>query len=197
MKAVEGYPDLIKTIEDGEEVENFSEESDEEVEYQPSKQKIKRKADFNPKFQFVSTVEEFNKNPWDNLHKYVRRNVKRTLDEKIERKRAQVKVEGNKDIDTDSDVDDGDKDVNELEISDDELKRDEIKTKDKKLKPPQYDEHASFYMMNLSRPLLKAIGALNFVHAVTRQLTQFTLVTVGLSVGGLDVKYQYSSKSYK
>lgn len=32
MKVVEGHPDLIKTIEDGEEVENFSEESDEEVE---------------------------------------------------------------------------------------------------------------------------------------------------------------------
>lgn len=43
--------------------------------------------------------------PWDNLHKYVRRNVKRTLDERIERKRAQVKVEGIKDVDTDSDVD--------------------------------------------------------------------------------------------
>ncbi|KOB77612.1 putative ATP-dependent RNA helicase DDX27, partial [Operophtera brumata] len=176
MKAVEGYPDLIKTIEDGEEVENFSEESDEEVEYQPSKQKIKRKADFNPKFQFVST---------------------RTLDEKIERKRAQVKVEGNKDIDTDSDVDDGDKDVNELEISDDELKRDEIKTKDKKLskkaklkqvctylptlysKPPQYDEHASFYMMNLSRPLLKAIGALNFVHPTPIQAATIPIALLG------------------
>lgn len=42
---------------------------------------------------------------WDNLHKYIRRNVKRTLDERIERKRAQVKVEGSKDVDTDSDVD--------------------------------------------------------------------------------------------
>lgn len=32
MKTVEGYPDLIKTIEDGEEVEDLSDESDEEVE---------------------------------------------------------------------------------------------------------------------------------------------------------------------
>lgn len=38
MKVVQGHPDFIKTIEDGEEVEDFSEESDEEVEYQPSKQ---------------------------------------------------------------------------------------------------------------------------------------------------------------
>lgn len=29
--------------------------------YQPTKQKIKRKADFDPKFKFVSSVEEYNK----------------------------------------------------------------------------------------------------------------------------------------
>ncbi|XP_048484168.1 probable ATP-dependent RNA helicase DDX27 [Plutella xylostella] len=289
LPLIEGHPGLIRTIKDGEEVEDFSEESDVEIEYQPSKQKVKAKADINPKFQFVSSVEEYNKNPWDNLQKYVRRNVKRTLDDKIERRRAQVKVHGNADdVDTDSDVESGgdDKNVDDIEISDDELKRDEIKVKQKKLtkkeklkqeledeeegpkieydsdffeEAPQYDEQASFYTMNLSRPLLKAIGALNYVHptpiqaatipiallgkdicacaatgtgktaaymlpilerllykaaggdrvtrvlvlvptrelgaqvhAVTRQLTQFTTVTVGLSVGGLDVKYQES-----
>lgn len=288
MKKTAEIPKFIKTIQDGEEVEDFSEESDEEVEYQPSKQKVKRQADFNPKFQFVASVEEYNKNTWDDLQKYIRRNVKRTIDEKIERRRAQVKVNGNADdVDTDSDVDEKESDVDELEISDDELKKDEIKTKDRKLtkkqklkeeelndedgeqgarieydsdffeEPPPYDENASFYMMNLSRPILKAIGALNYVHptpiqaatipvalsgkdvcacaatgtgktaaymlpilerllyksaggdrvtrvlvlvptrelgaqvhAVTRQLSQFTTVTVGLSVGGLDVKYQ-------
>ncbi|XP_026750382.2 probable ATP-dependent RNA helicase DDX27 [Galleria mellonella] len=285
---VEGHPGLIKTIADDEEIEDFSEESDEEIEYQPSKQKVKKKADFNPNFQFVGSVEEYNKNTWDDLQKYVRRNVKQTLDEKIEKRRAQVKVNGNSvDVDTDSDVDEKDEDVDELQISDDELKKDEIKTKDKKLtkkqklkqemkeldaeqgtrieydsdffeEPPPYDEQASFHMMNLSRPLLKAISALNYVHptpiqaatipvallgkdvcacaatgtgktaaymlpilerllyrasgdritrvlilvptrelgaqvhGVTRQLTQFTTVTVGLSVGGLDVKYQES-----
>ncbi|XP_068624912.1 probable ATP-dependent RNA helicase DDX27 [Battus philenor] len=285
---VPGYPGLIKTIEDGEEVEDYSEESDVEEEYQPSKQKVKRKADFDPKFQFVASVEDYNKNPWDNLHKYVRRNVKHTLDEKIAKRRAEVKVHGNKgDVDTDSEAEAKDSDVDELEISDDELKKDEIKTKEKKLskkqrlkqelkedeaegarveydsdffeEPPPYDEQASFYMMNLSRPLLKAIGSLNYVHptpiqaatipiallgkdicacaatgtgktaaymlpilerllykaaggdrvtrvlvlvptrelgaqvhAVTRQLAQFTSVTIGLSVGGLDVKYQES-----
>ncbi|CAK1590909.1 unnamed protein product [Parnassius mnemosyne] len=284
---VPGYPGLIKTIKEGEEIENFSEESDIEEEFQPSKQKVKRKADFDPKFQFVASVEEYNKNPWDNLQKYVRRNVKHTLDEKIARRRAQVKVAGNsEDVDTDSETEAKDGDVDELEISDDELKKDDIKTKEKKLtkkqrlkqeleddeqgarveydsdffeEPPPYDEQASFYMMNLSRPLLKAIGLLNYVHptpiqaatipvallgkdicacaatgtgktaaymlpilerllykaaggdrvtrvlvlvptrelgaqvhAVTRQLAQFTSVTVGLSVGGLDVKYQES-----
>lgn len=32
MKVVQGHEDFIKTIKDGEEVENFSEESDEEIE---------------------------------------------------------------------------------------------------------------------------------------------------------------------
>ncbi|XP_045505039.1 probable ATP-dependent RNA helicase DDX27 isoform X2 [Colias croceus] len=283
MMEVEGYPGLIKTIHEGEEIEDFSEESDVEQEYQPSKQKVKRKADFDPKFKFVSSVEEYNKNTWDDLQKYIKRNVKQTLDEKIAKRRAQVQVDG-ADLDTDSEVEDQGSD--ELEISDDELKKDEIKTKEKKLgkkqklkqelkeeesqgatvqydgdffeDPPPYDENASFYMMNLSRPLLKAIGTLNYVHptpiqaatipigllgkdicacaatgtgktaaymlpilerllyktvgdritrvlvlvptrelgaqvhTVTRQLTQFTSVTVGLSVGGLDVKYQES-----
>ncbi|XP_045455888.1 probable ATP-dependent RNA helicase DDX27 [Melitaea cinxia] len=283
---VEGYPGLIKTINDDEEVEDFSEESDVEEDYQPTKQKIKRKADFDPKFKFVSSVEEYNKDPWDDLQKYVRRNVKRTLDQKIEIKRAEAKVKGNADVDTDSEAEAKDGDVDELEISDDELKKDDIKTKVKKLskkqkqkqelkeeenegaqieyesdffeEPPQYDEKASFYMMNLSRPLLKAIGTLNYVHptpiqaatipiallgkdicacaatgtgktaaymlpilerllykavaervtrvlvlvptrelgaqvhTVTRQLSQNTAITIGLSVGGLDVKYQES-----
>ncbi|XP_046973500.1 probable ATP-dependent RNA helicase DDX27 [Vanessa cardui] len=283
---VEGYPGLIKTINDDEEVEDFSEESDVEEEYQPTKQKVKRKADFDPQFKFVSSVEEYNKDPWDDLQKYVRRNVKRTLDQKIELKRAEAKVRGNVDVDTDSEAEAKDVDVDELEISDDELKKDAIKTKEKKLtkkqkqkqeledeekegtriecdedffeEPPAYDEQASFYMMNLSRPLLKAIGTLNYVHptpiqaatipiallgkdicacaatgtgktaaymlpilerllykavservtrvlvlvptrelgaqvhTVTRQLSQNTTVTIGLSVGGLDVKYQES-----
>ncbi|XP_034826008.1 probable ATP-dependent RNA helicase DDX27 [Maniola hyperantus] len=280
---VEGYPGLIKTITDDQEVEDFSEESDVEEDYQPTKQKVKRKADFDPKFKFVGSVEEYNKNPWDDLQKYVRRNVKRTLDQKIEQKRAEAKVKGNVDVDTDSEAETKDNEVDELEISDDELKKDEIKTKAKKLtkkqklkedlededtkieydanffeEPPPYDEQASFYMMNLSRPMLKAIGSLNYVHptpvqaatipiallgkdicacaatgtgktaaymlpilerllykaggeritrvlvlvptrelgaqvhSVTRQLSQFTSVTIGLSVGGLDVKYQES-----
>ncbi|OWR47703.1 putative ATP-dependent RNA helicase DDX27, partial [Danaus plexippus plexippus] len=280
---VEGHPGLIKTINDDEEVEDFSEESDVEEDYQPTKQKVKRQADFDPSFKFVGSVDEYNKSPWDDLHKYIKRNVKQTLDQKIEKRRAEAKVKGNID-DSESE---GEKDagLDEFEISDDELKKDEIKTKTKKLtkkqmleeelkkdegegarieydsdffeEPPPYDEQATFYMMNLSRPMLKAIASLNYVHptpiqaatipiallgkdicacaatgtgktaaymvpvlerllykpterrtrvlvlvptrelgaqvhTVTRQLAQFTSVTIGLSVGGLDVKYQES-----
>ncbi|XP_041974712.1 probable ATP-dependent RNA helicase DDX27 [Aricia agestis] len=279
-----GHPGFIRTIQDGEEVEDFSEESDPEEDFQPTKHKIKRKADFDPNFQFVASVDELNKNPWDDLSKYIKRNVKYTLDEKIAKRRAEVQVDGKVDVDTDSEAEAKDGDVDEIELSEDELKKDEIKTKQKKLtkkqklkeelkeedgtrieydsdffeEPPPYDERASFYMMNLSRPLLKAINTLNYVHptpiqaatipiallgkdicacaatgtgktaaymlpilerlqfktvsdrvtrvlvlvptrelgaqvhTVTRQLSQYTSVTVGLSVGGLDVKYQES-----
>ncbi|CAG9570830.1 unnamed protein product [Danaus chrysippus] len=280
---VEGHPGLIKTINDDEEVEDFSEESDVEEDYQPTKQKVKRQADFDPSFKFVGSVDEYNKSPWDDLHKYIKRNVKQTLDQKIEKRRAEAKVKGN--IDDSESEEEKDAGLDEFEISDDELKKDEIKTKPKKLtkkqkleeelkkdegegarieydsdffeEPPPYDEQATFYMMNLSRPMLKAIASMNYVHptpiqaatipiallgkdicacaatgtgktaaymvpvlerllykpterrtrvlvlvptrelgaqvhTVTRQLAQFTQVTIGLSVGGLDVKYQES-----
>lgn len=40
MKVLNGYPEFVKTIEDGEEIENFSEESDEEVEVCSSSTKL-------------------------------------------------------------------------------------------------------------------------------------------------------------
>nr|CAD7589445.1 unnamed protein product [Timema genevievae] len=183
-----------------------------------------------------------------------------------------------------SESSDGENDAGEsdgdLSLSEDELKYDSIKLKDTSIKPrkrkyseddneevdpeffedaPPFDESASFYQMNLSRPLLKAIAAINFVHPtpiqaatipvallgrdicgcaatgtgktaaymlptlerllyrphgistvtrvlvlvptrelgvqvyqVTKQLSQFSSIEVGLSVGGLDVKVQES-----
>lgn len=41
---------------------------------------------------------------WDDLQKYIKRNVKQTLDEKIAKRRAQVQVNGNADVDTDSEM---------------------------------------------------------------------------------------------
>ena len=45
--------------------------------------------------------------------------------------------------------------------------------------PPPYDENASFYMMNLSRPLLKAIGALNYVHPTPIQSATIPVALLG------------------
>ncbi|GBP53742.1 Probable ATP-dependent RNA helicase DDX27 [Eumeta japonica] len=48
--------------------------------------------------------------------------------------------------------------------------------------PPTYDEHASFYNMNLSRPLLKAVSALNYVHP-----TPVQAATIPVALAGRDV----------
>lgn len=45
--------------------------------------------------------------------------------------------------------------------------------------PPPYDENASFYMMNLSRPILKAIGALNYVHPTPIQAATIPVALLG------------------
>ncbi|KAH9644228.1 hypothetical protein HF086_013078, partial [Spodoptera exigua] len=45
--------------------------------------------------------------------------------------------------------------------------------------PPPYDENASFYMMNLSRPLLKAIGTLNYVHPTPIQAATIPVALLG------------------
>jgi hypothetical protein len=45
--------------------------------------------------------------------------------------------------------------------------------------PPPYDENASFYMMNLSRPLMKAIGTLNFVHPTPIQAATIPIALLG------------------
>jgi ATP-dependent RNA helicase DDX27 len=184
----------------------------------------------------------------------------------------------NKEDELDDDHDEGPDD--EIELSDDELKHDNLRTKEKKGKkrkflqkedtfedelmefdeaPQMEGDMNSFYQMNLSRPLMKAIGVLGYTHPtpiqaqtiplallgrdicgcaatgtgktaaymlptlerllykpmsaaavtrvlvlvptrelgaqvyqVTKQLTQFSNVDVGLAIGGLDVKAQES-----
>lgn len=44
---------------------------------------------------------------------------------------------------------------------------------------PPYDENASFYIMNLSRPLLKAISAMNFVHPTPIQAATIPVALLG------------------
>lgn len=265
--------DLIKTIDEDEAVENFSDDSNEEDDFQPRKQKKQEKKDFDTSFKFIGDAAEYNKDTWNDLSKYIKRKAKTKLDDKIKNIRREqgseenpIKVE-NGDVSND--------DETGIYLSDDELKKDVFKTKVKKGKRknnPSKDEetmefaenatadiYASFYQMNLSRPLLKAIGAMNFTHPtpiqaatipvalmgrdicgcaatgtgktaaymlptlerllyrpadgppvtrvlvlvptrelgvqvyqVAKQLSQFTTVEIGLSVGGLDLKIQES-----
>ncbi|KYN06275.1 putative ATP-dependent RNA helicase DDX27 [Cyphomyrmex costatus] len=261
--------DLIRTIEDDQEVPNYSENSDEEDDFQPRKQKKKENKDFDKGFQFTSA--EHNLDPWNDLSKYIKRKPSTKLDDKIKKARKEYEQAGTEDdpikIELETVQDD---DV--ISLSEDELKKDIFKTKEKKSKMKNmkeknkvidFEEHTdsqtytTFYQMNLSRPLLKAITTMNFVqptpiqaatipaalmgrdicgcaatgtgktaaymlptlerllyrpldgpsisrvlvlvptrelgvqvYQVTKQLTQFTTIEVGLSVGGLDVKVQ-------
>ncbi|XP_076682047.1 dead-box helicase Rs1 [Andrena cerasifolii] len=265
--------DLIRTIEDDQEVPDLSENSDVEDDFQPRKQKRKEKKDFDTNFQFINDASEYNKDTWNDLSKYIKRKAKTKLDDKI--KKIRRGIENGVEID-DSVLESSEIKIedDEISLSEDELKKDVFKTKEKKGRkkkvPKETDEetidfeeysnselHATFYQMNLSRPLLKAITAMNFVHPtpiqaatipvalmgrdvcgcaatgtgktaaymlptlerllyrpldgpaisrvlvlvptrelgvqvyqVTKQLSQYTTVEVGLSVGGLDVKVQ-------
>lgn len=266
--------DLIKTIEDDEEVPNFSENSDKEDDFQPCKRKKQENKDFAVDFQFVNDASEYNQDTWNDLSKYIRRKAKTKLDDKINDIRKQKEKENKHSNDNDSKEIKSDQEDDEFSLSEDELKKDSFKTKENKGKKKNvlkeqneeivdFEEcisegsYVSFQQMNLSRPLLKAITAMNFVHPmpiqaatipvalmgrdicgcaatgtgktaaymlptlerllyrplngpavsrvlvlvptrelgvqvyqVTKQLSQFTTIEVGLSVGGLDVKIQ-------
>ncbi|KAE8750031.1 hypothetical protein FOCC_FOCC003155 [Frankliniella occidentalis] len=220
--------DLIKTIEDDEEVTDLSEPSDDEESFQPTKQKVKRKADFSTDFQFVSSVKEYNANAWDDLTKYINRKAKNKVDDKIDaarkdrlKKNKELKDQKKKQNGTsqDSDEDDSENDDaasddnSDIVLSDDELQKDDIKVKDRSVKraevlrrqgkgtgvlkveaeepdpeddffedAPPFDESTTFNQMNLSRPLLKAIAAMNFVHP-----TPIQAATIPMALQGRDI----------
>ncbi|XP_065211902.1 probable ATP-dependent RNA helicase DDX27 [Planococcus citri] len=284
--------DLIKTINDEDDIPDYSEESDVEVEYQPKKRKTTKETAFDNDFKFVSSTSEYNKDTWDDLQKYIKRKGKNKTDEKIERSREYVKIlmpesdDENSNDDEENSKENKADDVDDDELSDSEMKKDKLKERERRVgkrnknkkvdntkqetltvedadeffdDAPPFDENSSFYQMNLSRPLMKAIGALNYVHPtpiqaaaipvallgrdicgcaatgtgktaaymlpilerllykpkgyspvtrvlvlvptrelgvqvyqVTKQLTQFTHIEVGLSVGGLELKVQES-----
>uniref|UniRef100_A0A1B6G1W7 RNA helicase n=1 Tax=Cuerna arida TaxID=1464854 RepID=A0A1B6G1W7_9HEMI len=197
--------DLIPTIKDFEEVPNYSEDSDEEEEFQPSKRKNKKKKDFDPDFHFVGSTLEYNKDVWNDLTKYVKRNAKSKVDDKILKARKKLK-EDNEDSDEEIEVKEEVASDGELSLSEDELKRDNIRNKEKnigkkkkkKMKllennaeekseeffedAPPFDMNTSFYQMNLSRPLLKAIGSMNFVTP-----TPIQAATIPVALAGRDV----------
>ncbi|XP_055597473.1 probable ATP-dependent RNA helicase DDX27 [Uranotaenia lowii] len=272
--------DLIKTINETDEVQDFSEDSDVEVEYQPTKLKNQKKGDFDNNFKFVSSVTEYNHDTWDDLMKFVKKKNRGKVDDKIANvvkgrsKKNQEALNSTDDLDPNSYN-------NEVDLSDDELQHDVMRTKIKKGRKPEIDkdegkvdiedeeqedyfeeaakneEISSFYQMNLSRPLMKSIGVLGYiyptpiqaatipiallgrdicgcaatgtgktaaymlptlerllykpaasqavtrvlvlvptrelgaqVYQVTKQLTQFTSIDVGIAIGGLDVKAQ-------
>ncbi|KAI5712828.1 hypothetical protein M8J75_011509 [Diaphorina citri] len=218
--------DLLKTIEDDEEVPNYSDDSDKEVEYQPKKFKTKKITDFDNDFSFVSSIEEYNKDTWNNLDKYIKRKHNTRIDDRIARARKKLRLqddssdeEGNKEDKEDNEgSEEDDVDAEEdFALPDDEMKHDNIKNRQKligkkkqkrlakegKLKQveaeeyeeneggkeffedaPPVEENSSFHQMNLSRPLLKAIGALNYIYPTPIQAATIPVALLGRDICG-------------
>ncbi|XP_065367423.1 probable ATP-dependent RNA helicase DDX27 [Calliphora vicina] len=196
--------DLISTIEDDAEVENHSEDSDAEIEYQPTKLKHKKITEFEQNFEFVSSVKEYNKDTWDDLMKYVKRKARTKTDDKIAARLKQR--EGDGENINPKDEDSGD----EIDLSEDELKHDNLRLREKKLSKKkkknkagsdeesedegekmQFDEAiesnesiTSFYQMNLSRPLMRAIGVLGYIYPTPIQASTIPIALLGRDICG-------------
>jgi len=207
--------DLIRTIEEDDDVPNMSEESDEEDDGQPKKNRVSRMVnkDFDAGFKFVGSQREYMEDKWNDLAKYCKKKAKTSLDDKIakvrkerrERDGVEIVLSGSDDEDTDE------------SLSDDELIADDIKTKERDARrkqkrlaknpdaadtgiditmeedpdkeeffddAPIYDEKASFTSMNLSRPLLKAIEEMRFVHPTPIQAATIPVALLGRDICG-------------
>ncbi|XP_018345221.1 PREDICTED: probable ATP-dependent RNA helicase DDX27 [Trachymyrmex septentrionalis] len=188
--------DLIKTIEDDQEVPDYSENSDEEDDFQPRKQKKKENKDFDKGFQFTSA--EHSLDPWNDLNKYIKRKPNTKLDDKIKKVRKEYGQAGTEDDPIKIEPETG-QDDDVISLSEDELKKDIFKTKEKKSKIKNVKEkdevvdfeeytnsqtYTTFYQMNLSRPLLKAITTMNFVQPTPIQAATIPAALMGRDICG-------------
>lgn len=160
--------------------------------------KRKKKEDFDSKFEFVGSTTAYNHDTWDDIMKFVKRKARTKTDDKIT---AAIK---NRKIDEVIKIDDYKSD-SELDISEDELKHDGLRLKEKKLRKkkknaeeeeedendkeffedaPENGEITSFYQMNLSRPLMRAIGVLGYIYPTPIQASTITLALLGRDICG-------------
>ncbi|XP_017868778.1 PREDICTED: probable ATP-dependent RNA helicase DDX27 [Drosophila arizonae] len=192
--------DLIGTIEDDAEVENLSEDSDAEVEYQPTKLRHKKVTEFEKGFEFVSSVKEYNQDTWDDLMKYVKRKARTKTDDKIA---VRLQKRGGAEAVAAEQSDE------EIALSEDELKHDNLRLREKKQsknkkkksavdaeeeeegEKMQFDDTVesnetitSFYQMNLSRPLMRAIGVLGYIYPTPIQASTIPVALLGRDICG-------------
>lgn len=169
----------------------------------------KKKEEFSDNFEFVSSVQQYNQDPWDDLMKYVKRKARTKTDDKIAetvRNRRDDSAFNNL---QDSDGSDEDSEEAEFDLSDDDLKHDNLRLKEKRKKKqrktglnmPDADlddaadadffEEAdgsetvnSFYQMNLSRPLMRAIGVLGYIYPTPIQASTIPIALLGRDICG-------------
>ena len=121
--------DLIRTINEDDNVEVDDASSEDEDIAQPKKNKAARQAkkDFEPEFSFVSSQKEYMHDTWNDIAKYVKKKARTNLDEKIAKIRKERKDTDQKEksevVVSDSE------DFSEEELSEDELVEDRVKVK--------------------------------------------------------------------
>ena len=196
--------DLIKTIEDNEEIQYESDSSkdgeDEDLRAPKTKKqkmlaKKKGSEDFNDTFSFVSNQKEYMKDTWSDLSAFIRKKARTTLVDKIEQirqERLQEEEGEEKDI-VESDEEDIDQEWDDIKEKkknnknkyNDSEKRADVVTiakDDAEEEFFEYDESATFQSMNLSRPLLKAIETLRWGHP-----TPIQAATIPTALAGRDI----------
>lgn len=136
-------------------------------------------------------MDEYNKDSWDDIKKYVKRKAKSKTDDKINKLRAKQTESADEELEQPGE----DQSMSDISLSEDELKHDKItaKLKNKKKRKlsdreaeeeelvavdDNYD-NASFHQMNLSRPLLKAISDMRFVHPTPIQAATIPVALLG------------------
>jgi ATP-dependent RNA helicase DDX27 len=121
--------DLIKTINDDDDVPDLSENSESDDDAQPKKNRVARrtKKDFETGFSFAASQKEYMTDTWNDVSKYIKKQAKSNLDEKIAQVRqergAKTAASNKSTLLTVKDSDD----ESDESLSDDEMIGDEIK----------------------------------------------------------------------
>ena len=131
LSSVIDRSDLIKTINEEDNIEVDDDSSEDEDVAQPKKNKAARQAkkDFEAEFTFVANQKEYMKDTWNDIAKYVKKKARTNLDDKIAKIRNERKEDTAGDVVLDSS--DG---SSEEEISDDEMVEDRVRVKENDMK---------------------------------------------------------------
>jgi len=141
-------------------------------------------------------VEEYNRDHWNDVAKYIKRKAKWKTDDKIAKVKKVKKSKEKSVVDLEEDSDAFENEEDDFELSDEDLKKDNIRNKEvkrtkKDKKNMEFteevnatDDASSFYMMNLSRPLLKGISAMNFVRPTPIQGATIPVALLGRDICG-------------
>lgn len=160
----------------------------------------KKKEEFSDNFEFVSSTSQYNHDTWDDLMKYVKRKARTKTDDKI------AETLKNRTDDVSSGSEEEEENEDEFDLSDDDLKHDNLRLKEKRKKKqrkgldmpdsdgendPDFFEVAdgsetvsSFYQMNLSRPLMRAIGVLGYTYPTPIQASTIPIALLGRDICG-------------